>query len=211
MNIIHFVTEPAEEPGNRPAAALERDTLILRAGTELFAKLGFEATRMSMVAKRAGVAVGTIYLRYPNKRALLGGVIRSLEASLADGLLRAAEEDLPWQDRFAHIFGAMVDAVSRSPEVGAIMRLASHAELDHYESGGVIRAAIEQIVTRAQGMGAFRSSISPAIVAAVAYGMVEGVMNHMMSADAEDADAYVAALADAASRWLVADATTTGS
>jgi AcrR family transcriptional regulator len=46
------------------------------AALDLFAEKGFAGTATSEIAKRAGVAEGTIFRHYPNKKALLIGVMR---------------------------------------------------------------------------------------------------------------------------------------
>ncbi len=187
----------------RPKASRDRDLRILEASTHLFASQGFERTNMSQVARESGVAVGTIYLRYPNKGSLLAGVVQQLESQLADSLTRAAGQEIPWIDRFPLVFGSMMETVSTTPEMGAIMQLAAHAEFKGHSPGSIIRSAIEQIVTRAQSDGAFRPDVLPSVVAAIAYGMVEGAMGHMMQTGTWP-QVYVIALADAASRWLLA-------
>ena len=156
-----------------------------------------------MVAEHAEVAVGTIYLRYPNKQALLGGVIRAMQDELASELRTAAQLTGPWRVRFHHIFGSMIRSAADRPEMAAIMGLSSHADLGREQDGHAIRAAIARIVATAQGSGAFLPTPEPDVVASVAYGMVEGAMNHMMSAEGRSPEVYIAALSDAASRWLI--------
>lgn len=55
-----------------------RQRQILEASLALFSKQGFEATTSSQIAKKAGVAVGSVYQRFPNKRALLMAVLTPL-------------------------------------------------------------------------------------------------------------------------------------
>lgn len=53
-----------------------RPAEILEAAFAEFVKNGFSATRIDDVARRAGVAKGTIYLYYPSKEALFEAVVR---------------------------------------------------------------------------------------------------------------------------------------
>jgi TetR/AcrR family transcriptional regulator len=48
---------------------------ILDAAAELFVEQGYAATRVSQIAKRAGVTAGTLYVYYKNKEAILQEVI----------------------------------------------------------------------------------------------------------------------------------------
>lgn len=55
-----------------------RQGQILAAAFEEFAAHGYAAARLENVAKRAGVAKGTIYLYFPSKSRLFQAVVRSL-------------------------------------------------------------------------------------------------------------------------------------
>lgn len=51
---------------------------LIEAGLQEFALNGFAATRMNDIAKRAGVAKGTIYVYFESKEALFEAAVRSL-------------------------------------------------------------------------------------------------------------------------------------
>src|SRR4051794_3681824 len=70
-------TPPAKSPSSRASRAAERREAIVAAGLEEFVALGFAATRLDDVAKRAGVAKGTIYLHFKDKEALFEELIRT--------------------------------------------------------------------------------------------------------------------------------------
>lgn len=52
------------------------DTDILRAAIELIAERGVDKTTLSAVARKAGVARATVYLRWPTRSALVGSAAR---------------------------------------------------------------------------------------------------------------------------------------
>jgi len=56
----------------------ERPGEIIAAGLAVFADKGFAAARLDDVAKRAGIAKGTIYLYFDNKEALFLAAVESL-------------------------------------------------------------------------------------------------------------------------------------
>jgi AcrR family transcriptional regulator len=78
----------------RAAKAAERRNAILKAALDEFSERGFAAARLDDVARRAGVAKGTIYLYFKDKEALfqelvrfqIGPVVGALEAALASDL-----------------------------------------------------------------------------------------------------------------------------
>jgi AcrR family transcriptional regulator len=112
----------AKPPSNRASRAAERREAIIAAGLEEFVARGFAATRLDDVAKRAGVAKGTIYLHFTDKEALFQELVRTALVPLinrlaappvAGGTARAMIES------FAETFARDVVATRR----GDILRL----------------------------------------------------------------------------------------
>ncbi|TKT72574.1 TetR/AcrR family transcriptional regulator [Afipia massiliensis] len=64
-------------PSKRAVGATERRAAIVAAGLDEFTAKGFAATRLDDVAKRAGVAKGTIYLHFKDKEALFQELVRT--------------------------------------------------------------------------------------------------------------------------------------
>jgi AcrR family transcriptional regulator len=62
---------------NRAERAAERRQAIIDAAMEEFISRGFAATRLDDVAKRAGVAKGTIYLHFKDKESMFEELIRT--------------------------------------------------------------------------------------------------------------------------------------
>ncbi len=61
---------------NRAARAAERRQAIIDAALEEFIARGFAATRLDDIAKRAGVAKGTIYLHFRDKESMFEELVR---------------------------------------------------------------------------------------------------------------------------------------
>lgn len=64
-------------PSGRAARAAERRQAIIEAALDEFVARGFTATRLEDVAKRAGVAKGTIYLHFRDKESMFEELIRT--------------------------------------------------------------------------------------------------------------------------------------
>jgi AcrR family transcriptional regulator len=62
---------------NRAERAAERRAAIVEAAMEEFVARGFAATRIDDIAKRAGVAKGTIYLHFKDKESMFEELIRT--------------------------------------------------------------------------------------------------------------------------------------
>ena len=75
-----------------------RRALILEAARRLFATKGFHETSISDIARAAGVAVGTVYLHFPDKLSVQIGVVNARKEELAaimDEQRSKATGDLP--------------------------------------------------------------------------------------------------------------------
>jgi AcrR family transcriptional regulator len=69
---------PAAQPASkRTERAAERREAIVEAAMDEFIARGFAATRLDDVAKRAGVAKGTIYLHFKDKESMFEELIRT--------------------------------------------------------------------------------------------------------------------------------------
>src|ERR1700755_633057 len=99
--VVSAKVEPAKPASNRAERAAERREAIIAAAMDEFMAQGFAATRLDDVARRAGVAKGTIYLHFKDKEALFQELVRTALAPLigrlaapppAGGSVRAALE-----------------------------------------------------------------------------------------------------------------------
>ncbi len=79
----------------RSAKAAARRDAILDAALDEFSACGFAAARLDDVAKRAGVAKGTIYLYFDDKESLFQELVRSHMVPVVGSLESAFAVDLP--------------------------------------------------------------------------------------------------------------------
>ena len=70
------------------------DAAIIRAAVELMTEGGVQATTLTAVAKRAGVARATVYLRWPTRSALIGGAARAAVGGQPMSLTGDIEQDI---------------------------------------------------------------------------------------------------------------------
>jgi AcrR family transcriptional regulator len=79
-------SEPSKPASNRAERAAERRGAIIEAAMDEFIARGFAATRLDDVAKRAGVAKGTIYLHFKDKESMFEELIRTAIVPLVNRL-----------------------------------------------------------------------------------------------------------------------------
>ena len=65
---------------------------------------GFHGTPMSQIAKKAGVAAGTIYHHFDSKDTLICDLFEYLVNQMLDALLQADAEQMDYQERFYNFF-----------------------------------------------------------------------------------------------------------
>jgi AcrR family transcriptional regulator len=70
--------EAAAPASSRAMRAAERRAAIVEAAMEEFIARGFAATRLDDIAKRAGVAKGTIYLHFKDKESMFEELVRTV-------------------------------------------------------------------------------------------------------------------------------------
>ncbi|OJU29508.1 MAG: TetR family transcriptional regulator [Nitrobacter sp. 62-13] len=112
---------PAKPP-NRAERAAQRREAIITAGLDEFTARGFAATRLDDVARRAGVAKGTIYLHFKDKEALFQELVRTALVPLIGNLAAAPAAGGSVRDileRFAETFVREIAETKR----GDIVRL----------------------------------------------------------------------------------------
>src|SRR4030088_972214 len=80
------VAQHGKTPGARAIRSMARREAILHAALDEFSARGFAAARLDDVAKRAGVAKGTIYLHFKDKEALFQELIRTALGPLSGRL-----------------------------------------------------------------------------------------------------------------------------
>src|SRR5690242_12618598 len=100
-----------EGAGARAQKSAARREAILAAALDEFSAQGFAATRLDDVARRAGVAKGTIYLHFRDKEALFQELIRSVLSPFVGTLEIALKADVPARAIAAHIADLFITEV----------------------------------------------------------------------------------------------------
>jgi len=108
------VRDTGARPGRRERQKAERERRILRAAEQLFGRRGYAETTMDEIARRAGLAVGTIYNYFSSKPEIVLALLRR-EASLtlADGEAVLKHPPADPVEAVAALFDAYVALVVR--------------------------------------------------------------------------------------------------
>jgi AcrR family transcriptional regulator len=150
----------ASQLGARAVKAAARRDAILDAALDEFSAGGFEAARLDDVAKRAGVAKGTIYLHFKDKETLFQELIRSKMTPVVGTLETAFATELPLRiivDQAIEIFVREIYGTRRQQLVRLIIsegpRFPALAEFYYREVLARVLAAVRQLLRRARERG----------------------------------------------------------
>ena len=93
----------------------DKRAAIIQAAIELVGEHGFHGAPMAMVAQKAGVAAGTIYLYFVSKDILITKAYDDLEKRLLAAIMDNYPDDRPVRERFIHIAKVIVQYFIFSP------------------------------------------------------------------------------------------------
>ncbi len=159
----------------RKARSGERRDAILSAALDEFSTRGFEAARLDDVAKRAGVAKGTIYLYFRDKETLFQELIRAMLTPLVGTIEALGHAELPLAvlaDRLADLFVREVYETRRKDVIRLMItegrRFPKLAEFYYREVLSRIIAAVRALLRRAAARGEVPEGLAefPQIIAA---------------------------------------------
>ncbi len=160
---------------SRKVRSAERRQTILSAALDEFSTRGFEAARLDDVARRAGVAKGTIYLYFRDKESLFQELIRAMLTPLVGTIEAMREAELPLAvlaDRIVELFVREVYETRRKDVVRLMIsegrRFPKLAEFYYREVLSRIIAAVRSLLRRAAARGEVPEALAdfPQIVAA---------------------------------------------
>jgi AcrR family transcriptional regulator len=135
----------------------------MAAALEEFSSRGFEAARIDDVARRAGVAKGTIYLYFADKETLFQELARAMLTPLIGRFETLAEVDLPFPvlaERLVEVVSEELIGSRRKDIVRLIIsegtRFPAIADFYYREVLSRVFSALRQILQRAVDRGELR-------------------------------------------------------
>ncbi|MGA8624669.1 MAG: TetR/AcrR family transcriptional regulator, partial [Pseudolabrys sp.] len=153
----------------------ERRDAILSAALDEFSTRGFEAARLDDVARRAGIAKGTIYLYFRDKESLFQELIRTMLTPLVGTIEALGEADMPvalLADRIVDLFVREIYETRRKDVIRLMItegrRFPKLAEFYYREVLSRVIGAVRSLLRRATTRGEIPEGLAdfPQIVAA---------------------------------------------
>jgi len=186
----------------------EKYERILDAAVKVFAKKGFYQSRVSDIAREAGVADGTIYLYFKNKDDILISIFEEKmrnAISIFQQELSQAENALSKLKRFVRVH---LDLFKENPELAAVLQVElrqSSRFMKEYKKVELKRFLdlIGDIVRQGQEEGVFREDLPVSLVKRFIFGALDEVISTWVSSGGKfDLLSYADPLADLFVRGL---------
>lgn len=163
-----MVTQPATKKGRATRQA------ILAAAEEVFGEFSYDGASVAEITRRAGVAQGTFYVYFTDKKAAFVELVHQLNHDLRHAIALAVDgvDDRLEMERVG--FAAFFDYVSRHKPLYRIVRESQFVDLDtyrwHYRT--LAEGYIEGL-EKAQADGQITSDISADTIAWMLMGISE--------------------------------------
>jgi len=155
----------------------KREAILDAAIVEL-ARSGFQRTTVAMIARRAGVADGTIYLYFRNKEDMLYSVFeRAMDRFIGEGQARLAGAATA-EDKLRRVVELHLELVGQDRDLAVItqveLRHSLHVmdQLSRSKVGQYL-AILAGIVAQGQAEGVFRADLEPAFAAKAVFGVLD--------------------------------------
>jgi TetR/AcrR family fatty acid metabolism transcriptional regulator len=171
---------PVRPPADAPRRGGDKRERILDAAVRVFAKNGFFLTRVSDIAKAAGIADGTIYLYFKSKDALLISLfedrVEKLLSYLEDDLPKAASASTKLR-RIIELQLGLLEGERDLAEVITVIIRQSSKLLKQYAAPKFTAYldAIAGVISEGQTTGEFRADVSPHLAARAIFGALDGI------------------------------------
>jgi AcrR family transcriptional regulator len=154
------VTAPRRAVPAQESRQAERRATILEAALAEFSERGFSAARLDDVARRAGIAKGTIYLYFRDKETLFAELIRTRLVPVVGTLQHLRDADIPVRVLAERLIDVFVDEVFATPRkdvirlmIGEGTRFPKLAECYYREVLGPVMETLGDLLRRAHRRG----------------------------------------------------------
>ena len=173
---------------------------ILDAAEELIATRGLSGAGLLMIARRAGVAVGTLYNYFADREALIRALFETRRAALRPKLLAAARlgEDLPFEPRLRRFMRELFEVFEAHRKFLAVAIESEAIKPSPSTTPQDVQAALAEIVAAGVAEGTVaraHAELLPLVIAGAIRAIVlRRIAEHKPFGDA--ADTVVAILLD---------------
>lgn len=200
------MTHPSSTPSTG-SADLTRQRLI-RAALELFTTRGYYDTTTAQIAKKAGIAEGTIYRHFASKQQLLNELYRAAQRWAARVVQEAARNPQGGTARaqLTAVANGLVEGAANEAAIvklGLLEPLAALLDDESHRTEREFRSALERIVAEGKAQGTVRAG-AVEVWAGVWLSVIGHPLRKIVGGEWKPGDASVRLVIDAAWRSISA-------
>ena len=164
---------------------------ILDVAVAAFNQYGYDATSMGVLADRLGLSKSAIYHHFTSKDEILERALDEALGALEGVLVQADASPRRAADRLESVLrGAVHVLVEKLPYVTLLLRVRGNTDVERRALARrrSFDRAITSLVEAAQAEGSLRSDIDASVVARLAFGMINSIVEWYRPGGKEDAD-----------------------
>jgi len=180
---------PISEP--RQDRSVETRRRIVNAARELFHEHGFDATSVDTIARRAGVAKGTVFLHADSKERLL---LLAFEADWVETATAALDDVDPGQRLAGALFGVFAHFFRMyERDLALARRFVKELVVLPHEDNPLAPVTLDfiarlaELIARRQRTGELHPEVDPALAAQISFALYSGVLVGWLSGWIPDA------------------------
>lgn len=201
MNDHSFITMPRTLRMARPSPEVDKRQLILDAATHVFAERGFFAAQVADIARRAGIAAGTVYLYFRSKDELLVSLFdRTMQDAIRDGREALASVVDP-AERLRRIARLHLERLGRDRDLAIVFQVELRQSTKFMARLSATRlrsylGIIRDTIAEGQTQGVFRANVPATLGAKMFFGALDEMATNWILSDrkyalSDDADGVV--------------------
>jgi TetR/AcrR family fatty acid metabolism transcriptional regulator len=185
----------------RPAPDADKRLLILDAATRVFAERGFFSAQVADIARRAGIAAGTVYLYFRSKDDILISLFdRTMQDAIRDGhtVLEAIADPT---ERLRRIARLHLERLGRDRDLAVVFQVELRQSTKFMARLSATRlrtylGLIRDTIAEGQATGVFRPHLPPTLAAKVFFGALDEMATNWILSErtyalADDAEGVV--------------------
>jgi TetR/AcrR family fatty acid metabolism transcriptional regulator len=198
---IHSVSATRALKIARPGADVDKGQLILDAATHVFAERGFFAAQVADIARRAGIAAGTVYLYFRSKDEILTSLFdRTMQDAIREGREAIEAAHTPGE-RLRQIARVHLERLGRDRALAIVFQVELRQSTKFMARLSATRlrtylGLIRDTIAEGQASGEFRQGIPPTLAAKMFFGALDEMATNWILSErrytlADDAETIV--------------------
>jgi TetR/AcrR family fatty acid metabolism transcriptional regulator len=158
----------------------EKYFAILEAAVKSFARYGFHRTRISDIAREAGVADGTVYIYFEKKEDILISLFQEMMSQFVEGLRRQLAECRDCNEKLAALVSYHLNTLGSRPEQAKVTQIELR-QIDQTINEGISQPllnyfkVIEEVIAEGQKEGLYRHDLNIRTARKVIFGAIDEV------------------------------------